>query len=197
MDPLSDEKLINSCLSGNQPHCRLLYKRYEKFIVNIIWKWVKDSEVTRDLTQETFLRAFKGLKGFRWESTFKNWLARIAVNLCIDHLKKSKRRHEKNHHSIDNPETGEVYDITENNTEDGPLEQMLQKELKVVIDSAIQKLGVEHEKTLLLSMEGFTYDEIAEITGVSTNTVGSRIHYAKMKLRKLLKPYMKRKKGKK
>ena len=65
MDPLSDEKLIRSCLSGNITHCGLIYKRYEKYILNVISKKVGDPEVVRDFVQETFLRAFKELKNFR------------------------------------------------------------------------------------------------------------------------------------
>ncbi len=191
MDPLSDEKLIQSCLSGNQTHCRLLYERYNKLIVNIIWKWVRNSEVTRNLTQETFLRAFKGLKTYRGEAKFKNWLVRIAVNLCIDYLKKSEHRHEMDHHSMDDPEDTKVRDIASSDIAHNPEQQTLQHELKVVTESAIEKLGIKHKKTILLWIQGFSYDEIAEITKVTTDTVGSRIHYAKMKLRNLLKPYMK------
>ncbi len=65
MSSLSDEKLIKSCISGNREHCRLLYERYKKYVGRIIWNLVEDRERTRDLTQETFLNAFKGLKKFK------------------------------------------------------------------------------------------------------------------------------------
>jgi len=195
LDPLSDEKLIKSCLSGVGAHCRLLYERYNKLIVNIIKKRIGNPEIVRDLTQETFLRAFKRLKRYRGEAEFKNWLARIAGNLCIDHYRKSERRHEKDHLSIDDPEDAIVNDLAASDVVYNPEHQMIQKELKVIIESNFEKLGI-HKETILLSLKGLGYDEISEITGVPINTVGSRIHYAKMKLRKLLKPYLKGIKGK-
>jgi len=196
LDPLSDEKLIKSCLSGNQTHCRLLYEHHNKLIVNIIWKRVRNSEVARDLTQETFLRAFKALKTYRGEAKFKNWLVQIAVNLCIDYSKKPERRHEKDHQSMDDPEDFRVNEIADSDVVYNPEHQVLQKEIKFMIESNFEKLGI-HKETLLLSLKGFGYDEISEITGVPINTVGSRIHYAKMKLRKLLQPYFKGKKREK
>lgn len=194
MDPLSDEKLIKSCLSGNGSHCRLIYKRYEKYILKVISKKIGDPEVVRDLMQETFLRAFKDLRNFRGETQIKYWLRRIAVNRCIDHYKKSKTRHERDHHSMDDPEDTKVKNIASSDVVYNPEHQVLQKELKFMIESNFEKLGI-HKETILLSLNGFGYDEISEITGVPINTVGSRIHYAKMKLRKLLTPYFKGKKG--
>ena len=191
MSALSDEHLVKLCKTGNREHSRLLYERYKGYVASLVWRLIGDAEVARDLTQETFLRVFRGLKKFRGESSFKTWISRIAVNLCYDHLRTLERRHEKSHIPLDDPENGGMKEIPAQTPVADPQRQLLQKELKAAVEAAIDKLSTEHKTTILLWQEEFSYAEIAEITETSIETVGSRIYYAKMKLRGPLKPYRK------
>ena len=191
MSSLSDEQLIKSCIAGNREHCRLLYDRHKDYVAGLVWHLVRDGEVARDLTQETFLKAFKALNKFRAESSFKTWLSRIAVNQFKDYLRGVERRHEKSHVSMDGLEKEEGKELPVKDLSTDPEHQLLQKEFNAVVDAALDKLSTEHKTVILLWQEGFSYDDIAAITKTSQETVGSRIYYAKMHLRNLLIPYIK------
>jgi len=189
LSSLSDEKLIESCIAGNREHYRLLYERYKDYVAGLIWRLIGDGEVARDLTQETFLKAFKGLKKFRGKSSFKTWLSRIAVNQCKDHLREVGRKHGKKHVSLNASEDEGGTELPARDPASDPRRQVLQKELKAEVEVALDKLSTEHKTVILLWQEGFSYEEMAAITRTTQETVGSRIYYAKMHLRDLLKPY--------
>jgi RNA polymerase sigma-70 factor (ECF subfamily) len=190
LNSFSDEQLVKSCVAGIQEHCRLLYERYKDYVAGRVWRLVRDVEVTRDLTQETFLRAFKGLKRFRAESSFKTWLYRIAVNVCKDHWRMLESRHGKSHVVLDDDEDYKVRTIAAESPATNSERLLLQKELKIVVEAAIDKLSPDHKTVILLWIEGYSYDEIAEITATPQKTIGTRLYYAKKKLRDLLKQYL-------
>jgi len=186
----SDEQLVEACRAGSQQHWRLLFERYKNYVAHIAWKMVGDTETARDLTQETFLRAVKGLKRFKGDSTFKTWLTRIVVNLCKDHSKGAYARHDKFHVPLDSPEEGGTGEIPDRDPSTEPETCLLQKELKTVVEAAMDKLSTDHKTVVLLWQQGFSYAEIAEITNTPENTVGTRIYYAKLEMRNQLKPYL-------
>ena len=190
MDYLSDEQLINSCLAKNRGHCRLLYERYKNYVARLVWGYFKETELVRDLTQETFVRVFKGLKKLRDKSTFKTWLTRITVNLCRDRLRAQVRKSSKSHISIDDPESGGVKELPVQNHSADPQRRLLQEELKSVVAAAIDKLTPDHKTIIFLWNEGYSYNEISAIIKIPQKTVGSRIFYAKKELRNILMPYI-------
>ena len=192
MSSLSDEHLVKSCNAGNKEHGRLLYERYKKYVAGILWNMTRDSVAVQDLTQETFLRVFKGLKKFKGESSFKTWLSSIAVNLCKDFLGGSEQRHTNRRTSIDDPENEGIIELPSKDSSTDPQRRLLQDELKVVVASAVDKLRPKQKTAILLWKEGFSYAEIAEITGTPEKTVGTQIYHAKIKLREFLRPYQKR-----
>ena len=189
MSLLSDNSLISFCLKGKQRYCRQIYERYKRLVKSIAWKYVKNDETVRDITQETFLKVYKNLEKFKGDSLFKTWLAKIAVNHCLDHIRKQNKSTKEE--SLDDPNMSGVQDIYEKKPVSNPETRLLQNELKKIVMSAIEKLGEKHKTVILLWHEGFSYTEIAEITKASEMVVGTRIFYAKNKLRKLLAPYMK------
>lgn len=191
MPSWSDEKLIESCIAGNKAHARLLFERYKGYVWGLIWNIIRDAEITRDLTQDTFFRVFKGLPKFKGESSFKTWLSRIAVNVCKDHIGSTKRKHWEARISLDDPESPPIEKAASGQLAKNPLREFLHEERKNKVHEAIDRLPVDHRITILLQIEGRSYKEIAKITNTSTKTVGSRVHYAKMKLREHLKPYIK------
>ncbi len=191
MSSLSDEHLVKSCAAGHHRHCRLIYERYKKFVYSLAWKYFNNVETVKDFTQEAFLKAFKNLEGFRHDSSFKTWLARITVNLCISHIRAMKSRKADDHFSIDDTDdNGNKKNIGEKTAAD-PHDLLLQKEKNGQVMLAIDKLKTEEKTTILLWSEGFTYAEIAEITKTRKKTVGTRIYHIKIKLIKKLTPYMK------
>jgi RNA polymerase sigma-70 factor (ECF subfamily) len=187
----SDEKLIESCKAGNKAHTRLLFERYNGYVWRLIWNIIRDAEITSDLTQDTFIRAFKGLPKFKGESSFKTWLSRIAVNVCRDHVGSMKRRHWEARISMDDPESPPIEKTAPGQLAKNPLRELLHEERKNKVYEAIDRLPVDHQITILLWIERQSYKEISKITNTSRKTVGTRIHYAKMKLRDRLKLYIK------
>lgn len=191
MPSWSDEKLIESCKAGNKAHARLLFERYKGYVWRLIWNIIRDAEITSDLTQDTFIRAFKGLPKFKGESSFKTWLSRIAVNVCRDHVGSMKRRHWEARISTDDPESPPIEKAAPGQLAKNPLHELLHEERKNKVYEAIDRLPVDHQITILLWIERQSYKEISKITNTSRKTVGTRIHYAKMKLRDRLKLYIK------
>ena len=194
MSSFTDEYLTRSCARGNSRHCRMIYERYKKFVYGIVWKYLHDVETVKDVTQETFLKVFKNLANFRHDSSFKTWLARITVNVCISHLRAMKSRKVDDHFSIDaqsNPyDNGNKKNIEKDTTYD-PHDLLLQKEKNKQVMLAIDELNLKDKTTILLWSEGFKYAEIAEITKTNAKTVGTRIYHIKIKLIKKLTPYIK------
>ncbi|MCD6271792.1 MAG: RNA polymerase sigma factor [Deltaproteobacteria bacterium] len=189
MSFLSDKHLVKSCAGGNRRHCRLIYERYKKFVYSLAWKYFKDVETAEDFTHETFLKVFKNIETFRHDSSFKTWLARITVNLCISHLRAMKSRKADNHFSIDNPDENRNKKNIEKNRTYDPHDLLLQKEKNEQVLLAVDELKPEDKTTILLWSEGFTY---AETTKTNPKTVGTRIYHTKIKLTKKLTPYMKK-----
>ena len=191
MSFFTDEHLVKSCAAGNHRHCRLIYERYKKFVYSLAWKYFRDVETAKDFTQEAFLKVFKNLSKFRHDSSFKTWLARITVNVCISHLRAMKSRKADDHFSIDDPDDNRNEKNIGEDTATDPQSLLLQKEKNRQVMQAIDKLKTEEKTTILLWSEGFTYAEIAKITKTNAKTVGTRIYHIKMKLIKKLTLHMK------
>ncbi len=190
MSSLSDENLIASCVAGNREHYRLLYERHKDYVAALVWRMVENREAARDLTQDIFIKAFKGLRKFRGKSSFKTWISRIAVNRCKDYQREIERKHVNEHVSLNAPEVQGGMELPDRGPASNPRRQVLQKELKEAVEAAMNKLSSDHKTAILLRQEGFSYEEIASITMTTQETVGSRIYYAKMYLRDFLKPYI-------
>jgi RNA polymerase sigma-70 factor (ECF subfamily) len=138
-----------------------------------------------DIAQETFLNAFKYLKDFREETKLKNWLFKLAATACI--RKRRKKKCEPDHEiSLDSfiPQNGgaATYDIPD--WSDNPSDTVLRGELKKIIDAAIHSLSHKYRLVFnLRDMEGFSTQETADILGISTQSVKTRLHRARLFLR--------------
>ena len=141
-----------------------------------------------DISQEVFIRVFKSIKKFKGQSSFSTWLYRITTNACLDELR--KRKNNKNIISIDQEiqlEDGEVFRQIE---DDGPTPELVaeRNELREIIKEAISKLSDEHKEVIVLrDIQGFSYDDIAEIIKCPQGTVKSRINRARRMLKEILK----------
>ena len=190
MQPLSDENLIKSYLAGNRQHAKLLYERYVRYVAGLVFKFVKDAELTRDLTQDIFEKLFKNLSGFKEKSKFKTWFTAMIVNQCKDYTGKLEQRMQPSVDSLSDTEDGSSRDLPDSYNGRNPEKEFLRKEKGKFVENALAKLSVEHKMVILLWNEGFTYDEIASITETPKGTVGSRISEARKQLGAMLTPYM-------
>jgi RNA polymerase sigma-70 factor (ECF subfamily) len=190
LQPFSDEQLIESCLEGRQGHCRLIYDRYHKLVASQIWNFFKDIDITEELTQEVFVKAFNSLKKFRGESSMKTWLARITLNCCYDRLRKQERKREKQHDSLNHTDEGRGPEFCANEQTANPERNLLQRELEEVLAEALRQLPKKQSSAILLVKDGFSYAEIADVLEIPDNSVPSLVYNAKVKMRGLLTPYM-------
>jgi len=180
MDELA---LVSAAKTGDLPAFNQLVLTYQSLAYNVAYRIVGDGDSAADATQDAFIKAYKALNSFRGQS-FKPWLLRIVTNTCYDYLRAKKRKPTSNlDDAIVNPEhSWRLVDPAES-----PESYAERIELGRALQQAIDQLPPEQRTIVILSdMQGFTYDEIAEATGVSLGTVKSRLSRARAKLRDYL-----------
>lgn len=160
-------------------------QRHEQRVYNIALRMTGNPEDAADLTQECFLRLFSSLHTFRGESAFSTWLYRLVTNVCLDQLKRRSRRRETQPRP--DSETGE--DALERLPDPGtPVDETIaRKQRQAAVQAAIASLPEHQRITLILyDLEGFSYQQIAELSGASLGTVKSRLNRARLALKNRL-----------
>jgi RNA polymerase sigma-70 factor, ECF subfamily len=168
---LADCKLIDIFLAGEEPAFSELVKKYLKPVYNFIFRLVYDRDSAEDLTQETFLKAWKNMKRFDPDKSFKTWLFTIAKNTAFDYLKKKKEIPFSNF----TDEEGENW--LENIADENflPDELLELKNISEELDAILEKLPWHYRAILILHYkEDFSLHEIAEILDEPYNTIKSR-----------------------
>lgn len=155
-------------------------------IYGLLFRLTENSEEARDLTQETFLRAFQSIGRFRGEADVRTWIYRIAINQARNRWRWWRRRRRDSTVSLD--ETQGQSDLTLIATlaelSDNPEEQTLAHEREVALRSALQKVGQAYRETVILrDIEGFTYEQIATTLGINVGTVKSRLARGRQELK--------------
>ena len=179
-----DAILALRAADGEDSAFETLVRKYEKLVSTCIYSVVGNTEDTLDLSQETFLKAYKSLGSFKGDSEFSTWLYRIAKNTALDFIRKRKQAAV----SIDSSgEEGEGFDIPDDNTNSSPEKMVLENEKKQLLYNAISKLSDEHREIIILrDINGYSYEDVAEKLGIETGTVKSRLFRAREALRKIL-----------
>ncbi len=184
MNDYSDSQLVSQYLKGDKKALEILIARYLKQVYSFIYRLTGQAAEAEDITQEVFLKMWKHLKKFKSEHNFKTWLFTIARNTAIDYLRKKK---DIPFSKFDNEEGDNFLMETLADTAPLPSKIFEQADLTNLLTKAINKLSVNYRQILLLYYkEQFTFQEIADITGESINTVKSRQRRALIKLKKLL-----------
>lgn len=182
----SDETLIKRILNGDALAFEQLVGRYEQKVFNIAFRMSGDREDALDLSQESFIRAYRALNRFQGQSAFSTWLFRIVTNTCIDALRKRKRQPVVVLSTDSSIETddGEYQIEFPAPSDQNPEELVLGTELREQLQYALSRLSEEHRLALVLrDVEGYTYEEIAEILEINIGTVKSRINRARLAMR--------------
>lgn len=182
-----DKKLIKKAQKGDANAFETLILRYQNVVYSVAYRYAPSAEDAADMAQEIFLKMFRNINTFKFKSKLSTWIYRVAVNTCIDLVKRNKD--DGNTYSIDNgylDEDGLGYEEIADSSP-GPDEIALQGEIKNAINSAISLLNIEYRTAIILrDIQGLTYDEISEITDCSVGTVKSRISRARKNLREIL-----------
>lgn len=187
MPQFSDEQIIQRVLAGEKELFSHVLSKFQKGIFNFIFRMVGRYELATDLTQEAFMKAYLSLDKFNGCYKFSTWMFSIASNLTIDYLRKkriSTYSYEKNPDGIKRS----MIDRLKSDSHT-PVEELENIELKRKIHESIEMLSPEYREIIILRyINGFSYEDIASITGLPLGTVKNRIYRA----RRILKEYLNR-----
>lgn len=152
-------------------------------------RMLSDREDAMDIAQEVFLSAYRNLAGFRGEAALSTWLLRIAANRCLNRIRQRSARAAREVYPGDPEGNGNATFQPSGREEDRPDRIAETRETGRILEAAIARLDDDSRMLVLLSdVEGFSYEELAETAGIPLGTVKSKLHRARMVLRKLLAP---------
>lgn len=182
--------LIADLCEGDQTALAPLVEKYKRMVYRLAMQITKNHEDADDVMQETFIKAYQSIHTFRKDAAFETWLYRITVNEALNFVKRRERRREC---AIETAKESELDPVVRHRAEmaSDPHVQAEQAELRHWVTAAVNSLSLKHRTVVILhDFEGLTHAEIASILSCSEGTARSRLHYARKKLRTLLKPYV-------
>jgi RNA polymerase sigma-70 factor (ECF subfamily) len=183
----SDAELVSRAQRGDPAAFTELVERYQDRVYNTCYRMCHNHADALDLTQSAFLKALEALPRFEVRATFFTWLFRIAVNLTLSHRRARSRQPVFSLRWSDDDNEGHPLDLPARNDDDDPAEHVARVELQQRIAAALGALDEEFRAAVVLrDVEELDYATIAEILGVPTGTVKSRIYRGRMMLRRLL-----------
>ena len=186
-----DVDLVKASQDGMLAAFDELIQRYQQRVYATVYHMTSSHEDADDLTQESFIKAYKALKRFKGESSFYTWIYRIAVNRTINFLKQRKR---KSYHMSLNDMDMQVEkhaDLQMFISDNTPRRDLRLNELQEKMNEAMQKLSQTHRLTVTLhDVQGMSHEEIGKIMDCNTGTVRSRLFYARQQLQALLSEYL-------
>jgi RNA polymerase sigma-70 factor (ECF subfamily) len=188
---ISDSVLVRRAQSEDMRAYDELVRRYQERIYATVYHMTSNHEDANDLTQETFIKAFRALKSFKGDSSFYTWVYRIAVNKTINFLKQRKNRTHMSLNDVDfNAENDP--DLVALVSEKTPRRDLSLSELQEKLNGAMQKLSEHHRMVVTLhDVQGLSHEEIGKIMDCNIGTVRSRLFYARQQLQAHLSDYLK------
>lgn len=187
--PRAEAEFIERLKRGEATAFEELVAERSGEIYGLLFRLTENGEEARDLTQETFLRAFQSIGGFRGEADLRTWIYRIAINQARNRWRWWRRRSRDTTVSLDatQGQSGQTVGATLAESSENPEQQTLARERELALRLALQKVGRAYRETLILrDIEGFTYEEIATTLGINVGTVKSRLARGRQELRQKL-----------
>jgi RNA polymerase sigma-70 factor, ECF subfamily len=171
-----DRALVAAFLDGQRDAFDVIVERHRRHVYQLCFRFMGNHEDASDLAQDVFVRAFKGLRNFKNESSLGTWLYRVAVNVCL------------NRRALKRPETEPLDPAGHIDTRlDSPLERVLRDEKAAAVREAIDKLPPKQRATLVLRVyQELSHEEIAEVLGSSVGAVKANFFHALGSLRRHL-----------
>ena len=193
-----DRPLVERAQRGDVRAFEMLVLKYQRRVERLIARIVRDVDLVADIAQESFLRAYRALPGFRGDSAFYTWLYRIAVNSARKSLVELGRDPVQVESSLKSGEEDEEPLRDARAPSDGATPETLLsgKELAVAVNAAVEALPEDFRQALLLrEVDGLRYEEIAELMGCPVGTVRSRIYRAREAVALQLRPLLQTREG--
>ena len=186
---ITDKEIIERVKNGDKNAYDLIVVKYHQRLINLLSRFVKIHSDALDVSQETFIKAYRALPNFRGESAFYTWLYRIAVNTAKNHLTVQSRKITKSDYDVTDIEQIEGnMSLTEQTTP----ESLLHKdELQETVLKTIENLPEDLKSAIMLrEIEGLSYEEIAGVMDCPVGTVRSRIFRAREMIDSKIKPLL-------
>ena len=179
----TDEELVALSISGDTSSFNELILRWERPIYALAYRTIGREEDARDVCQETFLRAFRALPGFRGQSKFSSWLYRIALNLCRDWLRKERRAP-----VVQVAEDVDLMDLAAAQAPTESIEDVVaRRDQARAVERAMASLSADQRTAIVLKeYHGLTFQEIADVLGCPLSTVKTRLYQGLTVLRREL-----------
>lgn len=184
---IEDLSLARQAAAGNDNAFSVLVDRYSRLIYNVALRSVSSPEDAADISQETFLKAWRSIGSFRGECALSTWLCRIAINCCRDHARSAKRHRVLSLTVHDDEEESKVLDIPDTDVTAMPEEELTRQTEIAAVRQAIDALPEDQKMIITMrDITGLSYAEIAETLGLEMGTVKSRINRARGAVKKFL-----------
>ncbi len=180
----TDEELVASATAGDVDSFNQLVSRWERTIYALAYRTLGREEDARDVVQEAFLRAYRGLRGFKGEAKFSSWLYRITLNLCRDWIRRERRAP-----VVQPPEGVDAVDLAD--AQAAPTESVedlvARREMSRAVSRAMAELPEEQRTAIMLKeYHGLTFQEIADQLNCPLSTVKTRLYQGLSVLRRRL-----------
>lgn len=169
-----------------------LVRRHQGQVFNVVLRMLGSRAEAEDVAQEVFVSVFRHIDSFRGESSLSTWLYRVATNHCKNRIKYNQRRFANRSTPFDGVSEGALPAGTATSPRPEPPDRVLQGyEVEAAVRRGIAQLEEDHRLLIVLrDIQGLSYQQITEVTGLPTGTVKSRLHRARMALKELIAPWL-------
>jgi len=197
-DPRPDEELIQAVVTGEKAAFDVLVKRHKVRLYNYLLRLLRNPDEAEEVAQETFVRAYIHAEKYRTIARFSTWLYTIGTNLVRNRIRKYKSRPKflslaLGRSDEDEDDRGSI-DLPDDS--DNPDRTLEKQELQELVAQGIERIPLRYREAFVLrEVNQFTYEEIAEITGLKLGTVRSRINRGRGHFRAIMEPLLKREAG--
>jgi len=187
----TEPELLKRALKGDGDAFGDLIRKYENFVYNTVYHAIGNRDDAFDVSQEVFIKAYRALKNFRGDCKFSTWLYKIAMNASKDYIRdKSKHRTVSLSDWTDDDISMKPPEIIEEAVTANPEESYERDEQRDAVRKAIANLSEDHRNVIVLrDIEGYSYEEIAEMLDIEAGTVKSRINRARNAVKENLKEW--------